>query len=180
MTKDTLEVPDGGGGHVPSLVVAVDPGTSVGVVALLDGRPIRAYQIRLDAPGGRASLRLALTELFDLGRGLRLLVACERYTTQGRASRLSRQDDTQDVIGLVQALSPVEVELQSPADAARFASDARLRALSLWVLAAEVYQPDADDANSAMRHALLLLARRCARTYVRLLNENGVAPTASA
>ena len=174
-----LEVRDDGGGHVPTLIVAVDPGTSVGIAALLDGRPVRVYQIRLDTPDGRDRLRAALAYLFDLGRNLRLLVACERYTTQGRAARLSRQDDAQDVIGLVKTLSPVEVALQSSADAARFASDARLNALGLWVVAAEVHQPDADDANSAMRHALLLLARRCARTYVRLLEENGVAPTAS-
>lgn len=156
----------------PTLTVGVDPGTSVGVAALLNSQRFRAYQVRLDEPGGRARLDACLFELFTLAveRNYRLHVATERFVINRRTARLTQQPEALEVVGVVRATSPVEVELQSVADATKFAPNHRLRQLGLWVKPAEVGYPDADDANSAMRHAVLLLARRAATQYEALVS----------
>lgn len=155
----------------PTLTVCVDPGKSVGVAALFNSNRYRVHQVRLDQPGGRELLDAHLDELFTIAtaRDYKLLVGCEQFIVNRRTARLSQQNDATQVIGRVQAMSPVDVEMQTAANAGSFVSNARLRQLGLWVTPADVGQPDADDANSAMRHAILLLARKSARNYQQLV-----------
>jgi hypothetical protein len=156
----------------PTMTVGVDPGKSVGVAALLNSNMFRVYQISLDEPQGRARLDACLFQLFTLAteRHYRLLVGCERFIVNQRTARISQQSDAMEVTGVVRAISPVDVELQSVADAHSFASNEKLRRLGLWITPSMVGRPDADDANSAMRQAVLLLARRSVRHYKQLVD----------
>jgi hypothetical protein len=156
----------------PTLTVGVDPGRSVGVAALLNQNRFRVHQFRIDGAGGLEQVDACLNELFviALERDYRLLVGCEKFVTNRRTARLTNQPDALTVVGRVSTLSPVEVHLQAVADATRFVSNERLRAFNLWTTPAMVGQPDADDVNSAMRHAVLLLARKAATQYAKLVD----------
>lgn len=157
----------------PVLTVGVDPGKSAGVSALLDHARYRAFQGKVDTPAGLEEFDWFLRDLFAEARQYdwRLLVACERFVVSGRTARLSQQPHAQTIMGRVVGMSPTVVYLQSVSDATRFASNERLRYLGLWTTPAMVGQPDADDANSATRHALLLLARKAARQYRQLVDD---------
>jgi hypothetical protein len=84
------------------------------------------------------------------------VIVAERYTITAQTLRKSRQTTALEVIGVLRyiaARAHIEFVLQSPADAKRYATDARLEKVG-WLK-----RPLArnDHANDAARHMLLYL-----------------------
>lgn len=97
-------------------------------------------------------------------------VACEQWINVPGGRRKTHQPMAQLVCGKISVLSPVEVRMQKASDAKNFVPDLKLKQLGLWHTGEMIGQPDADDLNSAMRHALLLMGRRHATVYKTLLD----------
>jgi hypothetical protein len=152
------------------LIVGIDPGKSVGVAALLDTELYGAWQLDTDAALDR------FQRLVDSARrqGWVIDVAVERYSQSRSGGAMTQQNDALTFAGKVEAISTVPIHLQQPSDARGIAPNERLRRLGLYVRPYDVHASDADDANSAMRHAVLLLARRHATLYEKLLRERGL------
>jgi hypothetical protein len=149
-------------------VFGVDPGDSTGIAVLRGVNLFACYQ-------GDPEHALAwLPQLVDLLRseGHRVAGAVERFVTGGRATGYSAQPTAQRVVGAVETLCherDVPLDFQSPAEAKRLAPNGLLRAAGLYVKPSQVGQRDANDVNDAVRHALLLTARRYASVFDRLL-----------
>jgi hypothetical protein len=135
---------------------------------LRDGYRFAVYQ------GPPAGALASLTRLLVLFRqeGARVVVGCERYVSSGMPGR-THQPVPQQVIGQVYALADshgYEVVMQSPADAKRVAPNELLRRLGYYVSRRDVDRPDANDANDAARHAVLVLVTRFATVFEQLLS----------
>jgi hypothetical protein len=151
-------------------VIGVDPGDSVGLALFIDGGFVFAKQ------GPPRELLPALEVM--LGNGCRdsnrATIAVERFTPGRRVT--THQPAAQQVIGAVTRageLYGARVVLQGAADAHGIASNELLRTLGLWQTGTDVDQPDANDANMAIRHALLTLAREHATQFERLIKHAG-------
>lgn len=149
-------------------VVGVDPGSSSGLVALHDGVRCALYQ-------GKPPGMLVMLESL-LKRAQRedehIVIACERFVLVGPTGH-THQPIAQQVIGQVHALADAyacDVVMQSPGDAKKMVTNDLLDRLGLFVRRADVNQRDANDANDASRHAVLLLGTRFATVLERLLS----------
>lgn len=75
----------------------------------------------------------------------------ETFTVTAQTASMSQQPVPMEVIGVLKFLarrSGARLELQTPASAKRFVSDAQLRKIGLW-------QPGMDHARDAIRHLVL-------------------------
>ena len=94
--------------------------------------------------------------LRELG-GENVDVVCERFTITAQTAKNSQQGISLEVIGQVRLLASAhgagQITLQSPADAKKFASNPRLRALEAW------HVGGGGHALDAIRHAILRLTR---------------------
>lgn len=129
-------------------VLAVDPGGTTGYAWWMEGdsRPAVAEEKPLEF------LRTADGWLSALGS--QTIVACERFTIGSQTRAKTQQTDALEQIGALRYLASkhgAEFVLQAPADAKRFATDARLKALGWWV-------PGKGHGMDACRHLLLRLA----------------------
>lgn len=128
-------------------IVGVDPGKTCGHALLLTHDPLGTLMAGQHPPMelvDRVHLHLGAVP----GPGL---IAVERFTVTARTAQLSPQLDAVEVIGCLRWLAyryGVDLLLQTPAAAKRFASDVHLR---IW----GVYDTRNDHANDATRHALL-------------------------
>jgi hypothetical protein len=111
-----------------------------------------------------------LLQMFARAQAAELDVACEKWQTMPGGGRRTTHNDTLEFIGWLREASPVDVRMQAPGDAKGLAPTWRLRQLSLYVKPNMVDCPDADDANSAVRHALLLLARKHNTIYEKIIS----------
>lgn len=150
----------------PDLIVAVDPGLSTGLAALLRGERHRVAQGPPDA-----MLREAEDLLREAGEtDWSVLLVVERFVP-ARGRVLSHQPEAQQVVGAVEDLGRrygVPVRQQAAGDAVRLAPNDVLRRLGLLSTGRDVGCPDANDANSAVRHALLALSRKHATRFEEL------------
>lgn len=151
-------------------VVGVDGGLSTGMAEL--GSGARLWYRQSDPDSALTELEERLAWHADTAHVPHtVLVAYEVYRQAGRAP-MTRQTEAQEVARSVHDLAQrygFPSVGQTPAEAKKIAPDVFLRRAGLWTLPSEVGQADANDVNDAMRHAVLLLARRHARLYERLL-----------
>jgi hypothetical protein len=129
-------------------VLAIDPGKMSGF----------AFQ---DDTGFRDAGQLEMMPLLQLAEqdakayGAELVIVCESYTITAETAKKSRQTWSLEIIGALRWIAwryGCEFILQSPADAKRFATDARLHECGMWV-------KGQDHARDAYRHLLLYLAK---------------------
>lgn len=163
------------------ITIGVDPGTSCGLAVFEGIKLIHAWQ-------GPVTEALTLLELI-ISRAASddvVMVACERYTIMQHGPK-SHQPHALRVVGAVQRIverdnhlramnndqAPIGFVLQGPAEARAIVTDLTLRRLSLWQTATTVNQPDANDVNMAIRHALLALSRNNATLFDELLRGAG-------
>jgi hypothetical protein len=93
------------------------------------------------------------------------LVVCESFVISPQTVRKSQQTISLELIGAMRYLcarTNTEFKLQTPADAKRLGTDARLKALGWWT-------PGQDHARDATRHLLLALVTRGLIDPARLL-----------
>jgi hypothetical protein len=153
---------------VSDYVVGVDPGDSTGVALLRDGR---LFLVRQGPPEPMLTLvDVTLGRLTDRA-GDAVAVFVERYVGASRRPA-TRQPTAQEVVGQVRALCRrhgVAFTQQGAADAWACADNALLRRLGWWQRGADVAAADANDANMALRHALLGLMTTRPTLFARLL-----------
>jgi len=144
-------------------IFGVDGGLSTGLAELRDGRKIFVMQ---DEPA-RVLTRLAERITLCTEAGHTILVAYELFRQSGRAVH-SAQPEALETAVRAQTIAMAhgcQVVAQTPGEAKRIASTAFLKGTGLWTLPGEVGQEDANDANDAMRHAILALARNYATQF---------------
>lgn len=160
-----------GVGNVKTYYFGVDPGDSCGVAWLdVEERKLVAFQGSPHDALTFLELLLDRAEDDDVVRG-----ACERFVSM-RGRPHSQQPTAQRVVGAVEALADryaCSVTLQSPADARAMAPNELLRKLGWYQRGKELDAPDADDANMAVRHLLLLLAQTRASVFEALVRDCG-------
>lgn len=152
-------------------VIGVDPGDSTGVAILREGQ---LFLVSQDEPA--AATRLLETTLAHLRSAARqaagdeVAVFVERYIGASRRAA-TRQTTAQEVIGEVRAICRqygVAFTQQGAADAWACANNEQLRALGWYQRGRDVDRPDANDANMAIRHALLGLMKTQPAEFERL------------
>ena len=156
------------------LIIGCDPGKSFGVVIL--DVPILSHinpvRLRATFQGTPEKALEYLEAMVTVHRMIRadeneqpdeIVFAIEKFIMTPGAGRRSGASDTSPLVGQVTQLAEsypeALVALQTSADAARGFPNALLRRLGLYVTPSMVGQRDANDANSAVRHALLWLMR---------------------
>jgi hypothetical protein len=152
-------------------VVGVDPGRSTGVSIMHNHELCDRWQEAWQDAVQR--LRSFITDKRATEPEAVIIIAVERFISTGHHGPRSHQPTALQAVGAVEGIAfdlDVELVWQSPADAKKLMSNARLRAWGLLATGRDVNQRDANDANDATRHALLLLARRFAVDFERLLN----------
>lgn len=129
--------------------LAVDPGNMTGwAYAALHG-PWSAGIVTSDQTPANEFCDWVADSIVPLG--LDGIWFVESFTVTAQTARLSQQPVPMEVIGVLKFLarrSGVRLELQTPAAAKRFVSDAQLRKIGLW-------QPGRDHARDALRHLVL-------------------------
>lgn len=152
------------------IVIGVDPGRSFGVVVLRDTRIIIVSQST--AEQGLAIINFALNSREDPHE--QIVIACESFVITPHGGRLTGVVDTSELVGSVKQIASqhenVTLYMQSSSDAKRGFPNKLLRRLYFYVTPSMVNQADADDANSAMRQALLCLAKHHATVFETLVN----------
>jgi hypothetical protein len=156
------------------LIIGCDPGKSFGVAALIvletsitcpmllvaafQGTPEKA----LDCIQAIMSSHRVIYETNKLPHD-DIVLAIERFIVTPGAGRRAGASDTSPLVGRVTQLAgeypEATVALQTSADAARGFPNALLRRLGVYSKPSEVGQRDANDVNSAVRHALLWIMR---------------------
>lgn len=149
-------------------VIGIDPGDSTGLALFVDGTFVIAQQ------GTPAQELTTLEALLSKGcrQPNRTTVAVERFTPGRRA--LTHQPVAQQVIGAVERAAEIygaRVVQQGAADAHGLITREQLIKLGMWQTGTTINQPDANDANMAVRHALLTLAREHATQFEKLLRK---------
>lgn len=154
-----------------TFVVGVDPGASCGYAAFRDaervsfGQGSTAYVV--------AVIRELLLPVIREEPRVFAALAVERFALLPRGGfRRTAQPEALEAIGELRRVAHelgVPVMLQSPADADRFADLARDAGLRLT--GNDVGRADADDVNSATRHALLWLVRHRATAIEELVTK---------
>ena len=147
-----------------TFIVGVDPGDSTGFAV------IRGDGFRVHVAQGPPHVLDDFTERFRFLTypGIDVLVACERFVVTIETARHSSQPTALQVTGVVQLIARTHdwpFYLQTPADAKKLVPNFLLRDLGLYVTPRDVERPDANDANDAVRHALLCLAQRRASAF---------------
>jgi hypothetical protein len=133
----------------PGAIFAADPGKTSGW-ATWDGERIESGQAEPMALCER------LTQWIPRHCALGALVVYESYIITAATAQKSQQPWSLELIGAARWIchdTGQPFELQKPADAKRFVTDARLKHLGLWV-------PGEDHARDALRHLVLALAKR--------------------
>lgn len=152
------------------IVVGVDPGDSTGVAIFKDGEFVSAHQ---GPPGDMITLVEFIVK--KVAGNDSCCVAVERFVQGGRVAH-SHQPVAQQVVGAVVSLCEkygIPTTMQGPADARAVASNDTLRAMGLWQTKNDVDRQDANDANSAVRHALLYMAGHYATDFIKLRQRAG-------
>jgi hypothetical protein len=152
------------------IIIGVDPGQSFGVVVLRDTRIIILSQSTVDE--GLAIINFALNSREDPQEPI--IIACESFVVTPRGGRRTGIVDTSELVGAVNQIASqydnVTLYMQSSADAKRGFPNKLLRQLYFYVTPSMVNKADADDVNSAMRHALLCLAKHHATVFETLVS----------
>lgn len=156
-------------------VIGVDPGKSCGLATLCDARLVAIWQ------GPVGALPERLEQAISYARTLTdrpIVVACERFIKRPErgGNVRSAQPDAEQAIGAVKLIAEredVRLLLQQPSSVKTFAPNSLLRQLGLYVSARNYGWPDADDANDAVRHALLCTATVYASVFERRITEIG-------
>lgn len=159
--------------HRTTFAVGIDPGTSTGLAI------IRGDGLRIHGEQGPPSILDDFTHRFPflLYPGMDVLLACERFVVTVDTAKHSAQPTAQEVIGVVARLGRLNnwrLYMQTPADAKAIAPNSLLVDLGLKLTGKDVERPDANDANDATRHALLVLAHHRASVFDSLLHGIGV------
>lgn len=151
------------------ITIGCDPGKSFGLAML--GTTSLMYVYQGDAEQGLRALHNILvfqTEIAAHKPNYPIAVAIEQFTITPGTGRRPGASQTARLAGraveVARSFPSALVALQSPADAARAWPSPLLRRLGLWVSPGLIRgtdpgAKDADDANSALRHALLWLQR---------------------
>lgn len=133
------------------LILAVDPGETTGL-CLLRSDPLELVW-SYEAPTWLDVCRRVDETLREHGSKVEVVV--ERFTITQQTAKNSQQTLPLEIIGQVRLLTMIHTEkqitLQSPADAKRFATNPRLKALELW------HVGGGGHALDAIRHAVLRL-----------------------
>lgn len=153
--------------------VGVDGGDSTGLSV------IRGDGLRIHGEQGPPSILDDFTVRFAFlsHPGYDVLVACERFVVTVETAKRSAQPTAQQVVGVVRQLCRLNdwpLYLQTPADAKTIVPNSLLTDLGLKLRGRDVGRHDADDANDATRHALLVLAHHRASVFDALLRGIGV------
>lgn len=159
------------------IVIGVDPGDSMGVAIVMTNDVnlltlLQAYQ----GPPGDALTLMELVLQRHAGTDGTVAVACERYVNMGSRHR-THQPTAQRMSGAVEALAQrfgAHFVQQGPSDAWAAAPNDVLRKLGWFQTAADTATGDANDANMAVRHALLYAMNRHATLFDALLRAHGV------
>jgi hypothetical protein len=137
--------------------IGIDPGKSVGLAVFHGIEMFKVTQATADVVLKELSEVLSSREPIDSYA----YIGCERFVSLPRKGYHTNQPDTQTVIGqvtqLVSSHDNLEFSLQSPTDARHLMSAKRMRELRLWITPKQVGQRDANDANMAVRHAMLAM-----------------------
>jgi len=157
------------------LVIGVDPGDSMGVGALRqDGLlPTLTYAAQGDPHHGMDAIELLLQHHAQTHT---CVIACERYVNFTSRHR-THQPVAQQVMGATEHLAKrydATFVLQAPADAWAVAPNHLLHQLGMWQTAKTVDAGDANDANMAIRHALVYLMRSHNTLFDALLRHHNV------
>jgi hypothetical protein len=156
-------------------IIGVDPGKSMGIAVMDFPAIVDVYQG--DPINGVIFLRNALRRLEHISREddreFRAYVACERFVILPGSGRRSKGGgNTQALVGRVEEIVSefpgASFYLQNVSDASRFDNN-MLRRLELYVSSRQVGCVDANDANSAVRHILLFMARNRADLLDKLV-----------
>jgi hypothetical protein len=154
-----------------TFVIGADPGESVGYAAFLDDQRIAYGQERSDIAIQKIeTLLVPYTGRPDIFAA----IAGERYTPVGSPGSRTSQPAALQVLGALRAMAHkygVPMMLQNPADAYKYDW---LLAYGLHLKGSDVGCRDADDANSATRHALLWIATHRATTLDHIMQGYGV------
>lgn len=148
-------------------VIGGDPGASTGLRLLgPNATPGPFWQ---GPAAGAGSVLLGWLRSVPGGSFVRL--AFERYSVGAKSPGRRQTSTVEDVTSVARGLAAnfgAPFELQDPGTAKQVASNSFLHEHGLWVSAADVGLPDADDANDATRHAVLALMRHHATLYERV------------
>jgi hypothetical protein len=156
-----------------TFAVGVDPGPSTGL-SIIRGDGVRVH-IQQGSPSAVLD-DFSIRFPFLCAPGADVLVGCERFVVTEQTARNSSQPVPLQVIGIVEQLARLHdwtFKLQSPSDAKHFVHNDVLRNAGLWVTGRDVEQHDANDANDATRHALMVLATHRATMFDQILLRTG-------
>lgn len=148
-------------------IIGVDPGDSTGVALLKDAELVYALQT-VETGTAIDALHVILGKVTADDEAV---IACERYI-QTRRGPITNQPRAQQIFGVVQRIAEeygVRFFSQGPADAKAIASNELLRGIGMLKTGNDVGQPDANDVNMAIRHALFALARVRATLFETLI-----------
>lgn len=145
-----------------NVIIGVDPGASCGLAVIMDGVLELAWQ------GPPREMLQTLQARLEQHRGDDVSVACERFIQARGPGAMTHQPDAQMIVGRVEELCHMYgrvVHMHAPVDAHAVGNSAQLKKIGMWTTPEHVMQPDANDANMAIRHALLLMMRYHAKTF---------------
>lgn len=161
-------------------IVGIDPGKSTGISILY----VDVFADTHLECVKQGSPEVALDVLHGMGMGTGLsretrpiLIACERFLITQKTAKSSQQTDALETIGAIKNIARqngCNIVMQGPGPAKRFAPNRVLKAMGFHKTAHDVGQSDANDANDATRHALLMLGKFRPVAYGRLLRRAGL------
>ena len=157
-------------------IIGIDPGKSMGIVVMDFPEIINVFQG--DPIEGVIFLHHTLHNLRRLAEINRedfsVAVAIERFIITPGTGRRPGAGPTSALVGRLEGIVAeypgATAYMQNVSDASRF-SNALLRKMHLLVKAKDVGCIDANDANSAVRHVLLFLARNRADLFEKLVGD---------
>lgn len=160
-----------------TLFIGIDPGPSTGLAAIKDGRKLLVLQGTISIAAG--VLDAMLEASYDEKRVPQeeIYLALEKFIEVPRRAGIRRTQTPTDVgefLAIANRHKHVTVVMQMPGDGHAVATPATMKKLGLHVVPSEVGQPDANDANSAMRHALRCMMVYRASLFEKLLSERGI------
>lgn len=135
--------------------VSFDPGVATGVAQAFvhDGAIVKHQAFELDQfPVSRMALEYAI----DRDGIDEVEFICETFTINQQTLRKTRQTASLEIIGVIKLAAHeagITLAMQSPGDAKRFATDARLKKSGLWT------STKGGHANDANRHLFLRLVK---------------------
>lgn len=151
-------------------IIGIDPGKSLGIAVMDFPNLVGVYQG--DVGFGIVYLKDTLSSITD-GTNI-VYVALEKFIVTPGTGRRPGASQTSALVGKLDNIAKEYaikgVYLQSVSDASRFSNDL-LRKLKLYVCPAQVGCKDSNDANSAVRHILLCLARNRADLFTKLIGD---------